>query len=59
VAASAADVIVVGGGIMGCAAALELRRRGRAVVLLERGAVGAQASGVNFGHVRTQGCFLP
>jgi len=58
-AATATDVIVVGGGIMGCATALELARRGRAVVLLERGAVGAQASGVNFGNVRTQGRFLP
>jgi sarcosine oxidase, subunit beta len=54
-----ADVAIVGGGIMGCSTALHLRRRGRSVVLLERGEVGAQASGVNFGHVRRQGRFLP
>jgi sarcosine oxidase subunit beta len=53
--AAAADVIIVGGGIMGASAALFLRRRGRSVILLERGLVGQQASGVNFGNVRRQG----
>lgn len=56
---SDADVIVVGGGIMGTAAAFFLRRRGRSVVLLERGLIGQQASGVNFGAVRRLGRFLP
>jgi sarcosine oxidase subunit beta len=55
----AADVIVVGGGIMGAATTFFLRRRGVRVVLLERGLVGQQASGVNFGNVRRQGRFLP
>jgi sarcosine oxidase subunit beta len=55
----AADVIVIGGGIMGAATAFFLRRRGVSVVLLERGLVGQQASGVNFGNVRRQGRFLP
>lgn len=50
-----ADVIIVGGGIMGTSAALFLRRRGKSVILLERGLVGQQASGVNFGNVRRQG----
>lgn len=50
-----ADVAIVGGGLMGCAAALALRRRGHTVVLLEQGWCGAQASGVNFGGVRRQG----
>ncbi len=50
-----ADVIVVGGGIMGASAAFFLRQRGRSVILLERGMVGQQASGVNFGNVRRQG----
>jgi sarcosine oxidase, subunit beta len=51
----AADVIVVGGGIMGAATAFFLRRRGRSVILLERGLAGQQASGTNFGAVRRQG----
>jgi sarcosine oxidase subunit beta len=54
----AADVIIVGGGIMGASTAFFLRRRGRSVVLLERGLVGQQASGVNFGNVRRQGRHL-
>ncbi|HTN49347.1 MAG TPA: FAD-dependent oxidoreductase [Burkholderiaceae bacterium] len=54
-----ADVVIVGGGIMGASAAYFLRRRGVSVVLLERGLVGQQASGVNFGNVRRQGRFLP
>ena len=50
-----ADVAIIGGGLVGCAAALGLRRRGRSVVILERGWCGAQASGVNHGGVRRQG----
>lgn len=49
------DVIVIGGGIMGCSAAFFLRRRFRSVTLLETGLVGQQASGTNFGNVRRQG----
>lgn len=54
-----ADVVIVGGGLMGAATAFFLRQRGRSVILLERGLVGQQASGVNFGNVRRQGRFLP
>jgi sarcosine oxidase subunit beta len=54
----AADVIIVGGGIMGTSAALFLRRHGKSVILLERGLIGQQASGVNFGNVRRQGRYL-
>jgi sarcosine oxidase subunit beta len=54
-----ADVIVVGGGLMGAASAFFLRKRGRSVMLLERGLLGQQASGVNFGNVRRQGRYLP
>ncbi|WP_380068570.1 NAD(P)/FAD-dependent oxidoreductase [Dankookia sp. GCM10030260] len=50
-----ADVLVVGGGGAGCSAALHLAKRGARVVLLERGLVGGQASGVNHGGVRQQG----
>jgi sarcosine oxidase subunit beta len=49
------DVAIIGGGLMGCAAALGLRERGRSVVLFEQGWCGAQASGVNYGGVRRQG----
>lgn len=53
-----AEVCVVGGGIAGCSTALHLAMRGLPVVLLEKGLVGAQASGVNFGGVRRQGRHL-
>lgn len=48
---------IIGGGLMGCWTALMLRRRrpDHSVVVLERGAVGAQASGVNYGNLRIQG----
>jgi sarcosine oxidase subunit beta len=49
------DVAIIGGGLAGCSAALHLSRRGASVVLFERGACGAQASGVNYGGVRQQG----
>ncbi|HVR19845.1 MAG TPA: glycine oxidase ThiO [Polyangiaceae bacterium] len=38
------SVIVVGGGIMGCACAWELARHGQSVVLFERSVPGAEAS---------------
>jgi sarcosine oxidase subunit beta len=50
-----ADVLIIGGGGAGCSAALHLARRGARVILLERGLVGSQASGVNHGGVRQQG----
>src|SRR5438128_11347884 len=54
-----ADVVIIGGGLMGAATAFFLRRRRRSVIWLERGLVGQQASGTNFGNVRRQGRFLP
>ena len=53
-----ADVIIVGGGIMGATTAFFLRKRGLSVILLERGLIGQQASGVNFGNVRRAGRYL-
>ncbi|MBN3852210.1 FAD-binding oxidoreductase [Paraburkholderia sp. Ac-20340] len=53
-----ADVLIVGGGFMGSAAAFFLRRRGKSVILLERQLIGQQASGTNFGNVRRQGRLL-
>lgn len=38
------DVLVLGGGLIGLACARELRRRGPAVTLLERGSTGREAS---------------
>src|SRR2546427_8204732 len=44
-------VIVVGGGVIGCACAAELARRGVSVTLLERAELAAGASGRNHGLV--------
>jgi glycine/D-amino acid oxidase-like deaminating enzyme len=44
-----ADVVVVGGGIVGCAVAYELTRQGASVVLVERDELAAGASGRNHG----------
>jgi glycine/D-amino acid oxidase-like deaminating enzyme len=41
----ATDVLVIGGGVMGLCIALEARRRGATVTLLEKAHVGAGASG--------------
>jgi glycine/D-amino acid oxidase-like deaminating enzyme len=45
------DVVVLGGGITGCAAALELARRGMKVALLEAGAIGGGATASDRGHI--------
>src|SRR5450830_675414 len=50
-----ADVLIVGGGIVGAAAALALAKAGRKVVLLERDLCGSRSSGINYGGVRRQG----
>lgn len=52
---TAADVVVIGGGIIGCAAAYYLARRGVRVALVEKGRVGAEQSSRNWGWCRTQG----
>ncbi len=49
-----ADVIVVGGGLLGCAAAYYLTRGGARVVLLERGELNREASGQNAGSLHFQ-----
>jgi sarcosine oxidase subunit beta len=54
----AADVIVIGGGIHGCSAALHLARLGAGVTVLEKDHVGRHASGVNAGGVRRLGRHL-
>lgn len=50
-----ADVVIIGGGIVGASAALFLSRRGLSVVLVEAAQCGSKASGVNYGGVRRQG----
>lgn len=49
------DVIVVGGGLHGLSAALQLAREGLGVVVLEKDHPGRHASGVNAGGVRRLG----
>lgn len=48
-----ADAIVVGGGLHGLSAALQLGRRGLRVALLERSRVGRHSSGASAAGVRT------
>ena len=50
-----ADVLIVGGGIMGCATAIELARKGKSVIIFEKDTPGRHASGNNSGGVRCQG----
>jgi len=49
------EVIVIGGGIHGCSAALHLARRGVKALVLEKDHAGRHASGVNAGGVRRLG----
>ncbi|MGE3247972.1 MAG: NAD(P)/FAD-dependent oxidoreductase [Beijerinckiaceae bacterium] len=51
----AADVLVIGGGIVGCSAALHLARQGISVVLAEKGRIAGEQSSRNWGWVRLQG----
>ena len=51
----AADVIVIGGGIVGLSAAYFMARRGIRVVLLEKGRLAWEQSSRNWGFVRQQG----
>jgi len=50
-----ADVVVVGAGIVGCATAYFLARRGARVAVVERGSVPGEQSRKNWGFVRQQG----
>ena len=49
------DVCIIGGGLMGCFAAFFLSEAGRSTIVLEKGRVGREASGTNFGNLRLQG----
>ena len=49
-----ADVVVIGGGIVGCASALRLAQRGVLVLLLEKGRIAGEQSSRAWGFVRQQ-----
>jgi sarcosine oxidase subunit beta len=47
-----ADVVIVGGGVMGCAIAYHLSKEGLKPVVVEKSDIGGEASGSNGGGVR-------
>ncbi len=51
----AVDVVVIGGGIVGVSTALTLAERGVSVALCEKGLIGGEQSGRNWGWVRQMG----
>lgn len=50
-----ADVVVIGGGVIGVCTALYLARGGHRVVLLEKGRIAGEQSSRNWGWIRQQG----
>ena len=48
------DVLIIGGGLAGCATAYYLAKDGVAVILIERGDLNAKASGANAGSIHVQ-----
>ena len=52
---ASADIVIIGGGIIGCSAAYFLAKRGVSVAVLEKGRVAGEQSGRNWGWVRQQG----
>ena len=49
------EIVVIGGGIAGASAACHLAEHGRSVILLERGEIASEASGVNAGAIGAMG----
>jgi glycine/D-amino acid oxidase-like deaminating enzyme len=54
-AATETEILIIGGGIAGASTAYHLARGGADVVLLERGEIAAEASGVNAGSIGGMG----
>lgn len=52
---SQADVVVIGGGVIGVCTALFLARKGVSVVLVEKGRIAGEQSSRNWGWIRQQG----
>lgn len=50
-----ADVVVIGGGIIGVMTAWELAKKGQRCVVLEKGRIAAEQSSRNWGWIRAQG----
>ncbi len=50
--ADTAEVVIIGGGIMGCSLAYNLAREGLKAVVIEKSDIGGEASGSNGGGVR-------
>jgi glycine/D-amino acid oxidase-like deaminating enzyme len=51
----AADVVIIGGGVIGVMSALFLARKGQKVVLLEKGRIAGEQSSRNWGWIRQTG----
>ena len=49
------QIVIVGGGIAGASAAFHLASHGRSVVVLERGEIASEASGLNMGGIDSYG----
>ena len=47
-----ADVLIIGGGLMGFSTALQLAKRGKSCIVLDKDSPGRHASGVNAGGLR-------
>lgn len=50
-----ADVVIIGGGIIGVSTAYFLAKKGHSVVVCEKGQIGAEQSSRNWGYCRQQG----
>ena len=52
---AAVDIVVIGGGIVGCSAAFWAAEQGHRVALIEKGRIAGEQSSRNWGWVRRMG----